>query len=262
MNNSKQFDFVVYGASGFTGKLVIEYLVSQYGDDKNISWALAGRNIEKLQSIKVAKGVAEDVSIIKVDSDDIKSVNAMVAQTKCVLTTTGPYQLYGNSIVAACAELGTDYVDLCGEPGWMHEKINQHAAQAKESGARIVFSCGFDSIPFDLGVLFVQNKAIESHGKPALNVRGRVRGMNGEFSGGTAASFGATMASLRTKPELFEILANPFSLSNGHVGPEQPQDSKPTYDDKLDTWVAPFFMAPINTKNVHRSNALMNHVYG
>ena len=262
MNNSKQFDFVVYGASGFTGKLVIEYLVSQYGDDKNISWALAGRNIEKLQSIKVAKGVAEDVSIIKVDSDDIESVNAMVAQTKCVLTTTGPYQLYGNSIVAACAELGTDYVDLCGEPGWMHEKINQHAAQAKDSGARIVFSCGFDSIPFDLGVLFVQNKAIESHGKPASNVRGRVRGMNGEFSGGTAASFGATMASLRTKPELFEILANPFSLSNGHVGPEQPQDSKPIYDDKLDTWVAPFFMAPINTKNVHRSNALMNHVYG
>ena len=95
----------------------------------------------------------------------------MVAQTKCVLTTTGPYQLYGNNIVAACAELGTDYVDLCGEPGWMHEKINQHAAQAKESGSRIVFSCGFDSIPFDLGVLFVQNKAIETHGKPASNVR-------------------------------------------------------------------------------------------
>ena len=167
MNDSKKFDFVVYGASGFTGKLVVEYIVSQYGSDENISWALAGRNIEKIQSVKDSKSVAEDVPIIKVDSDDVESVTAMVAQTKCVLTTTGPYQLYGNNIVAACAELGTDYVDLCGEPGWMHEKINQHASKAKESGARIVFSCGFDSIPFDLGVLFVQNKAIETHGKPA-----------------------------------------------------------------------------------------------
>ena len=262
MNDSKKFDFIVYGASGFTGKLVVEYIVSQYGSDKNISWALAGRNIEKLQSVKDAKGVAEEVPIIKVDSDDVESVNAMVAQTKCVLTTTGPYQLYGNNIVAACAELGTDYVDLCGEPGWMHEKINQHAVQAKESGSRIVFSCGFDSIPFDLGVLFLQNEVIERFGKPAQNVRGRVRGMNGEFSGGTAASLGATMAALKTKPELIAVLGNPFALSNGFTGPEQPSDSKPQYDEKLDTWVAPFFMAPINTKNVHRSNALMNHFYG
>ena len=133
---------------------------------------------------------------------------------------------------------------------------------AKESGSRIVFSCGFDSIPFDLGVLFLQNEVINRHGKPSKNVRGRVRGMNGEFSGGTAASLGATMAALKEKPELFAVLANPFALSNGFTGPEQPADNKPVLDEKLNTWVAPFFMAPINTKNVHRSNALMNHIYG
>jgi short subunit dehydrogenase-like uncharacterized protein len=186
----------------------------------------------------------------------------MVQQTKCVLTTVGPYQLYGANILQQCVIHGVDYVDLCGEPGWMHEMINEHAEQAKETGARIVFSCGFDSIPFDLGVYFLQKEVIARHGQPASNVRGRVRAMNGEFSGGTAASLGATMASLKEKPELFEVLVNPFALSNGFTGPEQAQDSKPIYDDKLETWVAPFFMAPINTKNVHRSNALMDHLYG
>ena len=186
----------------------------------------------------------------------------MVSKTKCILTTVGPYQLYGSEIVAQCAKSGTDYVDLCGEPGWMHEKINELSDTAKASGSRIVFSCGFDSIPFDLGVLFLQNEVIKRFGKPASNVRGRVRGMNGEFSGGTAASLGATMAALKEKPELFAVLANPFALSNGFTGPDQPADIKPVFDEKLDTWVAPFFMAPINTKNIHRSNSLMNHFYG
>ena len=262
MNSSKKFDFVIYGASGFTGKLVVEYVVSKYGINKNISWAIAGRNLEKLEAVKAEKNVSDDVSIIQVDSDDLESINKMVNQTKCVLTTTGPYQLYGDNIISACASLGTDYVDLCGEPGWMHEKITQHNKAAQESGARIVFSCGFDSIPFDLGVLFVQNEVIKNFGKPASNVRGRVRVMKGEFSGGTVASLGATMSSLKAKPELFSVLINPFSLCDGFTGPEQAQDSKPVYDKKLETWVAPFFMAPINTKNVHRSNALMKHMYG
>ena len=166
------------------------------------------------------------------------------------------------NILQQCVTHGADYVDLCGEPGWMHEMINAYSDQAKETGARIVFSCGFDSIPFDLGVYFLQKEVIAQHGQPASNVRGRVRAMNGEFSGGTAASLGATMASLKEKPELFEVLINPFALSDGFTGPEQAQDSKPIYDEKLETWVAPFFMAPINTKNVHRSNVLMDHLYG
>jgi short subunit dehydrogenase-like uncharacterized protein len=262
MNNAKEYDFVVYGATGFTGKLVVEYLVEKYSNHADVTWALAGRNLEKLKSVAESIGVSEDTELLVVDSNDVTSIESLVSKTKCVLTTVGPYQLYGDDIVAACAKSGTDYVDLCGEPGWMHEKINELGDIAKESGSRIVFSCGFDSIPFDLGVLFLQNEVIKRHGKPSPSVRGRVRGMNGEFSGGTAASLGATMAALKEKPELFGILANPFSLSDGFTGPEQPADNKPMLDEKLDTWVAPFFMAPINSKNVHRSNALMNHVYG
>ena len=262
MNNSKEYDFVVYGATGFTGKLVVEYLVEKYSNSPEITWALAGRSLEKLEYVVDSKNVPEGTGLLVVDSNDISSIENMVSKTKCILTTVGPYQLYGNDIVAQCAKSGTDYVDLCGEPGWMHEKINELSDTAKASGSRIVFSCGFDSIPFDLGVLFLQNEVIKRFGKPASNVRGRVRGMNGEFSGGTAASLGATMAALKEKPELFAVLANPFALSNGFTGPDQPADIKPVFDEKLDTWVAPFFMAPINTKNIHRSNSLMNHFYG
>jgi len=262
MNDSKKYDFVVYGATGFTGKLVVEYLVEKYSNSPEVTWALAGRSLEKLESVVDSKNVPEGIGLLVVDSNDISSIENMVLQTKCVLTTVGPYQLYGNDIVAQCAKSGTDYVDLCGEPGWMHEKIYELSVTAKASGSRIVFSCGFDSIPFDLGVLFLQNEVIKRFGKPASNVRGRVRGMNGEFSGGTAASLGATMAALKENPELFTVLANPFALSNGFTGPDQPADIKPVFDEKLDTWVAPFFMAPINTKNVHRSNSLMNHFYG
>ena len=213
MNDSKEYDFVVYGATGFTGKLVVEYLVEKYSNNSEIIWALAGRSLEKLESVAESKNVPENTGLLVVDSNDISSIKNMVSKTKCVLTTVGPYQLYGNDIVAECAKSGTDYVDLCGEPGWMHEKINDLGDVAKESGSRIVFSCGFDSIPFDLGVLFLQNEVIKRFGKPASNVRGRVRGMNGEFSGGTAASLGATMAALKERPELFAVLANPFALS-------------------------------------------------
>ena len=262
VNNIKNYDFVVYGATGFTGKLVVEYLVHKYSNNSQIKWALAGRNLEKLESVAASKNVPNGTGLLVVDSNDIASIEEMVSKTKCVLTTVGPYQLYGNDVVSACAKSGTDYVDLCGEPGWMHEKIDELTETARETGSRIVFSCGFDSIPFDLGVLFLQKEVTRRYGKPSINVRGRVREMNGEFSGGTAASLGATMAALKEKPELFAVLANPFSLSNGFTGPDQPADNKPIFDDKLDTWVAPFFMAPINTKNVHRSTALMNHMYG
>lgn len=260
--SDKSFDVVIYGATGFTGKLVVEYMQEKYGNDEDVSWAIAGRSKEKLIAVSEDLKVGPNVPHLLVDSNDTDSIVSMVQQAKCVLTTVGPYQLYGANILQQCVIHGVDYVDLCGEPGWMHEMINEHAEQAKETGARIVFSCGFDSIPFDLGVYFLQKEVIARHGQPASNVRGRVRAMNGEFSGGTAASLGATMASLKEKPELFEILVNPFALSNGFTGPEQAQDSKPIYDDKLETWVAPFFMAPINTKNVHRSNALMDHLYG
>jgi short subunit dehydrogenase-like uncharacterized protein len=133
MNDVKEYDFVVYGATGFTGKLVVEYLVEKYSNNSEISWALAGRNLEKLESVAASKNVPEDTGLLVVDSNDIASIEKMVSKTKCVLTTVGPYQLYGNDIVAACAKSGTDYVDLCGEPGWMHEKINELSDLANES---------------------------------------------------------------------------------------------------------------------------------
>jgi len=144
----------------------------------------------------------------------------------------------------------------------MYKIISEYSAEAKEKGARVVFSCGFDSIPFDLGVLFVQEEVMSKLNKYAPSVRGRVRAMNGEFSGGTAASMKATMAALQSDPELINILVNPHALCEGIQGVQQDDDSKPTYDEELNTWVAPFFMAPINTKNIHRSNKLMNHIYG
>ena len=262
MSETKKYDFIVFGATGFTGKLVVEYLVERYLGNPEIKWALAGRNLEKLKSVAKSKNVPDEICLFTADSNDKTSVENLVSKTRCILTVVGPYQLYGNNIIESCAKSGTDYVDLCGEPGWMHEKINELSDISKESGSRIVFSCGFDSIPFDLGVLFLQNEIIKRFNKPAPNVRGRVRAMNGEFSGGTAASLGATMSALKEKPELFAVLANPFALSNGFIGPDQPADNKPVYDEKLDSWVAPFFMAPINTKNIHRSNALMDHIYG
>ncbi|EJW20968.1 hypothetical protein IMCC14465_07640 [alpha proteobacterium IMCC14465] len=258
MDNQKEFSLVVYGASGFTGRLVAEYLAAQYGD--NLKWAMAGRNEDKLKSVRDEIG-AGDVPLIIADSDDEASLQSMVARAELVLTTTGPYQLYGEALLKACAESGTHYVDLCGEPGWMYDMIGKYLDTAKNSGARLVFSCGFDSVPFDLGVQYVQQAALEKWGGPAGRVRCRVRAMNGEFSGGTAASFRATVKSLDTRPELFNVLIDPFSLA-GKAGPEQPADNKPYEDDVLGAWVAPFIMAAINTKNVHRSNALMGYAYG
>ena len=260
--SEREFDVVVFGASGYTGKLVAEYSQSEYGENGSVKWAIAGRNREKLEGIREELGLSSDLSILEVDSNDQGSLNAMTGSTKCVLTTVGPYQLYGSNLVESCAKNGTDYVDLTGEPGWMYEMINAHKETAQASGARIVFSCGFDSIPFDLGVYFVQQAAMDKFGKPAQHVRGRVKAMNGEFSGGTIASLGATMATLKKKPELIKVLANPFSLTEGFEGPAQLDDSKVLLDKKLNMWVAPFVMAPINTKNIHRSNALLDHQYG
>lgn len=260
--SEREFDVIVFGASGYTGKLVVEYMGKEYGKDESIRWAIAGRNKDKLSSVKKDLDLDERVSIIEVDSINKDSLDSMTSSAKCILTTVGPYQLYGSSLVQSCSENGTDYVDLTGEPGWMYEMINAHQDTAKNSGARIVFSCGFDSIPFDLGVYFVQQAAQEKYGRPAKHVRGRVKAMNGEFSGGTIASLGATMATLKEKPELIQVLSNPFSLTEGFEGPTQLDDSKVLLDEKLNMWVAPFVMAPINTKNIHRSNALLGHAYG
>ena len=255
----REFDIVVYGATGFTGRLVAEFLASHHPE---LTFAMAGRSQDKLKSVRDEIGAPADTALIVADADDHAALLSMTGRAEAVITTVGPYQLYGEPLLRACVLNGTDYVDLCGEPAWMKDMIEKYDAQAKESGARIVLSCGFDSVPFDLGVLFLQEEAIRRSGKPIQRLKGRVRSMKGTFSGGTAASLGETMKRAGREPEIIEWLKDPFCLTPGFSGPKQPHGAKPVYEEELKSWSAPFIMAAINTKNVHRSNFLMGHRYG
>ncbi len=259
---TKPFDLVVHGATGFTGRLVVEYLLQRYPAGSGVRWAMGGRSADKLAAVRDEVGAPADTALVVTDAADPAGLQALMAQTRLVLTTVGPYQLYGNELVAACAASGVDYVDLCGEPAWMRKMIDAHEAQAKASGARIVFSCGFDSIPFDLGVFMLQDEMKARFGTAANRVRGRVRKMKGTFSGGTAASLKATLAAAQADPRVLGLLRSPFSLTPGFEGPAQPRGNKPLFEEALAAWVAPFMMADINTRNVHRSNFLLQHAWG
>jgi short subunit dehydrogenase-like uncharacterized protein len=259
---SSKFDIVLYGATGYTGQLVAEYLAAQHAGGRAPRWAMAGRNREKLASVRDAIGAPGDTPLILVDAADPASVRAMVDQAKLVLTTVGPYQLYGSDLLAACAASGSDYIDLCGEPIWLKQMIGEHEAQAKASGARIVVSCGFDSVPFELGTFFVQEEARRVFGVPAPRVKGRVRGLSWKFSGGTSASARVTFEAVARDLSLVSILKDPFAFTPGFEGPKQPRGNKPVFEEDLQSWAAPFAMATLNTRNVHRSNMLMGFPYG
>jgi short subunit dehydrogenase-like uncharacterized protein len=262
MTKDRELGIIIYGATGYTGKLVAEYMNRQYGVNGDVSWAIAGRSLAKLEAVREELGIGADLPLVLADASDPASLTSMAERAKVVLTTVGPYQLYGSELVAACALAGTDYVDLCGEPAWMKQMITAHSDAAKVSGARIVFSCGFDSIPFDLGVFFLQQAARETLGAVVPRIRGRVRGMKGTWSGGTLASFKTTMAAAAKDPDLVATLISPFALTPGFTGADQPDGMQPMYDDVVKSWVAPFVMATINTKNIHRSNLLLDHQYG
>ena len=262
MKPSSKFDIIVYGATGFTGQLVAEYLARHYTGKDDPKWAMAGRSKEKLASVRDAIGAPADTALIVADASDPASLKAMVDQTRSVISTVGPYQLYGNDLLAACVASGTDYFDLCGEPIWMRQMIDKHEAAAKASGARIVFSCGFDSVPFELGAFFVQQQARRVFGAPASRVKGRVRDMRGTLSGGTAASGRATFEAVARDLSLVAILNDPFALTPGFKGPKQPKGNKIVFEEDVQSWTAPFTMALINTRNVHRSNMLMGFPYG
>ena len=260
--SSSKFDIVVYGATGFTGQLVAEYLATHYKGDANLKWAMAGRSKDKLATVRDAIGAPADTPLIVADAADVTSLQAMVGQTKSVITTVGPYLLYGNELVAACAASGTDYFDLCGETPWMRRIIDAHQATAQASGARIMFSCGYDSLPFELGVFCAQEAAKKAFGAPVSRVKGRIRAMKGTFSGGTAASSRALFEAASKDQGLLALLRDPFALTPGFAGPKQPAGNKVMLDEDLQAWVTPFFMANINTRNVHRSNMLMGFPYG
>jgi short subunit dehydrogenase-like uncharacterized protein len=262
MSDAREFDIILYGATGYTGRLVAEHMLKTYGASGDIAWAMAGRSIEKLSEVRDLIGAPKAPPLVTADASDPASLAAMARRAKVVISTVGPYQLYGDGLVAACAEAGTDYVDLTGESHWIARMIAANEARAKASGARIVFSCGFDSIPFDLGVYFLEEKAKARFGAPVSRVRGRVRGMAGGLSGGTLASGMATMAAAQADPALGAVLADPFALTPGFRGADQP-DGETAYEDKVTgSWVAPFMMAGINTKAVHRSNFLMDLAWG
>lgn len=256
MTDAREFEIIVYGASGFTGRLVAENIQRTYGDQ--VKWAMAGRDQAKLEGIKAEIGA--NVPVIVVNARDSAALQSMAARTKVVLTTVGPYQLYGEPLLAACVKAGTDYVDLCGEPNWMAAMIAKYGDAAKASGARIVFSCGFDSIPFDLGVFYLQEQAKQRFGAPVPRVKGRVRNMKGTFSGGTMASMLATMEAIKRDPGLVKAMADPFALA-GEQAAVQPSGEAVQRDEGIG-WSAPFVMAAINTKNVMRSNKLTNYAYG
>jgi short subunit dehydrogenase-like uncharacterized protein len=253
MARDSELDIVIYGATGYTGRLVAQYFLQRYGNTQAVRWAMAGRDLGKLREVRDEIGALSSIPLILADAGDADSLRAMAEQTRVVLSTVGPYQLYGSQLVACCVDADCDYVDLCGEPAWMRQMIDTHQEKARHSGARIVFSCGFDSVPFDLGVYFLQQTALQRFEEPLPRVKGRVRRMKGGFSGGTIASLRAARA---------EADKDPFLLTPGFHGPMQPDGSLPVYDEELQSWAAPFVMADINTRNVHRSNALLGHCYG
>ena len=261
MKSERAHDIVVYGATGYTGRLVAEYLAQHYSGS-GPKWAMAGRSKAKLAQVRDLIGAPAATPLIEANSDDPASMAALAQSARVILTTVGPYQLYGEPLVKACVEAGTDYADLCGEPGWMREMIDRYHDAAKPSGARIAFSSGFDSIPFDLGVLMLQKEAVARFGRPAPRVKGRMRAMLGSFSGGTAASLTETMKAAARNPKLIPILRSPFGLTPGFEGPSQPLGLIPEYEESVGKWAAPFIMATINIKNVHRTNFLLGHPYG
>jgi short subunit dehydrogenase-like uncharacterized protein len=255
---NRPFDLIVFGATGFTGRLVAEQLQQHHAS--KLRWALAGRNLGKLERLRTELG--GDAPLLLADATDTATLRALVAQAKVVIAVVGPYQLHGEALVRACADAGTDYVDLCGEPLWMAAMIPQLQRPAERSGARICFSCGFDSIPFDLGVVFLQHEAQRRLGAPLQRVRGRVRRVDGPASGGTVASLLSTLESIGGDADLTRALADPFALTPGFRGPAQPDGETAAYDELAQAWTGPFMMAMINAKNVHRTNYLRGHPWG
>jgi short subunit dehydrogenase-like uncharacterized protein len=258
----KALDLIVFGATGFTGRLVAEHLQRTVGIDAPLRWAMAGRDAGRLAAVRDEIGAPAGLPLRVADAQDRGALRELVGQARAVISTVGPYQLHGKALVEACADAGTDYLDLCGEPGWMAAMIPRLTPPAQASGARVVFSCGFDSIPFDLGVVFLQDASLQRFGRPLARVKGRVRVMKGGFSGGTVASLLATVEQMGRDPALRRTMADPFALTPGFAGPPQPSGDGVVYDEDLHAWSAPFVMAPINTKNVHRTNALRGHPWG
>ena len=253
----KIYDIIIWGASGFTGRLAVDYIYKNQ-NNSNLTWAVAGRNESKIKEMLDGK----NVPILIADSHDKESLVDLVKKTKVILTTVGPYARYGSELVEACAENGTHYCDLTGEVHWMRHMITKYQNTAKESGAKIVHTCGFDSIPSDIGVYFLQKNMRELYGVNAKQIKYRTRGFSGGASGGTVDSLMSMMEQAKKDSSILKIIANPYALNDKEKGLDGPDKMSPYFDKDFDAWVGPFIMAGINTRVVRRTNELLNNIYG
>lgn len=257
------FQIVVFGATSFVGQILARYLWQRYGAQGEVKWALAGRSKSKLEEVRSALGEgAQALPLILADAADEAALRQLCAQTRVVISTVGPYALYGSPLVKVCAETGTDYCDLTGEVPWMAQMIAAHEATAQQTGARIVHTCGFDSVPSDLGVQFLQEQAQQRYQTHCNSVRMRIGKIKGGLSGGTVASMLNMMREVEKDPSVKRVLTNPFVLTPTGRGPRQPNVNFMAFDDDAQSWLAPFVMASINTRVVHRSNHLLGMPYG
>jgi len=264
-DSQREFEIILWGASGFTGRLVADYLYANYGQGNELRWALAGRNQSKLEGIvEEIAGAKDALPIVIADSEDLTAMKAMAARTQVICTAVGPYALYGTNLVAACVEKGTDYCDLTGELQWMKRVIGEYQSEAELSGARIVHTCGFDCIPSDMGVYYLQQQMQQVHGVTAAQIKLRTKAFAGGFSGGTVYSMMNMMDEADSDPEIVTILADPYALNppGSHRGEDVNDQTTAIYDEDFTSWTSPFAMAGINTRVVRRSNALMNYAYG
>lgn len=262
---STRFDLVVFGATSFVGQILARYLLEQYGVSGELRWAIAGRSQARLDELLQSLGpTAAGLPTLVADAADEAALAKLCATTRVVASTVGPYALYGEPLVKVCAASGTDYCDLTGEVQWIRRMIDRYEPQARRSGARIVHCCGFDSIPSDLGVHFLQAEARARYGQPLTRVKLRVRAMRGGFSGGTVASLLNVVKEASGNKALRKELANPYSLCPPGLasGIRQPSVKSAQFDKDFSAWTAPFVMSAINTRIVQRSNALSKHAYG
>jgi short subunit dehydrogenase-like uncharacterized protein len=258
-------DLIVFGATSFVGQILTRYLAEHYGTQGSLKWAIAGRSEQKLAALRNSLGLAAGkVPLLLADAADEAALRHLCSGARVVISTVGPYALYGEPLVKVCAETGTDYCDLTGEVQWIRRMIEAYEPAARKSGARIVHCCGFDSIPSDLGVHFLQQQARKRFGAPCTTVKMRVKAMRGGFSGGTAASIVNVVKEATANPALRKELANPYSICPAGYAPavRQPNVKSAQYDADFDAWVAPFVMSGINTRIVQRSNALSKQAYG
>ena len=256
--SERDFEIIIYGATSFVGKILCHYLANEYRDP-DLKWAMAGRSKSKLNELKQSLGgTVASIPCLIADADDENELRKMCWQSKVVISTVGPYALYGETLVKVCAETGTDYCDLTGEPQWIKRMIDRYQAVAKKSGARIVHCCGFDSIPSDLGVYFLQEVALQQQGSYCQQVKMRVKALKGGASGGTIASMVNVYKEAAKDKHLREELSDLYSLCPpaGDARPTQHEVGM-EYDQDFESWVAPFVMAAINTRVVLRSNALL-----